>query len=177
MPAMKRKSDGTAEVASKRSRTNPPASAQVPYTKGELDAMSKEEIVAYALELQGQLASMPGRVELSKDEVQEKAHKAAVMLIKGIEKLMTWKPSCKTGTARFTYGASIRDEAVFKRMLKLPESHKKKMFKMPLHDFYDNVGHPRGKVRYSILRMSGSDVNIRWDPEECHFKVSGTYGN
>lgn len=61
-------------------------------------------------------------------------------------------------------------------MLRLPETHSKKAFKIPLNDFYNNVGIPRGTVRYDTLHVTGSDINVKWDPEELNFKISGTYG-
>lgn len=69
-----------------------------------------------------------------------------------------------------------QDERIFKTMLGLPNSHEKKMFKVPNDDFRYNVGQPQGKVGYSVLSITGTDVNVRWSPEEKTFKVSGTYG-
>jgi hypothetical protein len=61
-------------------------------------------------------------------------------------------------------------------MFGLPDTHNKKMFKMRVVDFANIVGCPQGKVRYSILDITGSDINIRWTAEEKTLKVSGTYG-
>jgi hypothetical protein len=61
-------------------------------------------------------------------------------------------------------------------MLGLPDSHKSKMFKIPVGDFHEKVGHPVGKVRYALLDITSPEVNFRWSPEERTFKVTATYG-
>jgi hypothetical protein len=61
-------------------------------------------------------------------------------------------------------------------MLRLPENHSKKAFKIPLDDFFANVGEPEGSVRYATLSIKGPDVNVKWNPEDNTFKVSGKYG-
>lgn len=61
-------------------------------------------------------------------------------------------------------------------ILGLPEAHSKKMFKMPVYELEHAVGHPVGKVRYDDLCITGSDVNVRWQPGESTYKITGTYG-
>lgn len=89
MPVAKRKSDGATAAVSKRTKVTTSTSVEGQCTKDELNDMSKDEIIAYALELQGQLNATPKPKELSQAEIDEKADKASSMLIKGIEKLMT----------------------------------------------------------------------------------------
>jgi hypothetical protein len=81
---------------------------------------------------------------------------------------------CKTGKARFIYEGHIEDERIFRTMLGLPDNNEKNMFEMSAGDFHHNAGEPRGSVRYSTLKITSSDVNIRWTPGEKTFKVSGT---
>jgi hypothetical protein len=50
------------------------------------------------------------------------------------------------------------------------------MFKIPVGDFHEKVGHPVGKVRYALLDITSPEVNFRWSPEERTFKVTATYG-
>jgi hypothetical protein len=80
------------------------------------------------------------------------------------------------GKARFAYDGQFSDERIFKKMFGLPENHVKKIFKISNENFHYNIGHPQGKVRYSVLTVTGAEVNIRWSPEERTYKVSGTYG-
>lgn len=60
-------------------------------------------------------------------------------------------------------------------MFNLPDSHTK-IFKISMEDFENNVGSPRKSIRYSYLDLKGNDVNIKWNPEDNTFKVSGQYG-
>jgi CxxC motif-containing protein len=92
MPATKRKSDGAVEVPTKRVKTNSVAPNGVHYTKEELNDMSKDELITYALQLQAQIAAIPKPKELSKEEIAEKARKARDMMIKGIEKPLWYLP-------------------------------------------------------------------------------------
>jgi hypothetical protein len=191
MVSTKRKSDAPVAVAAKRVRSHPTS-------EEALNELSKDELVQHVLELQEQLqttiATVPKATEYTANELKEKASKARQMLIKGISKQMKasanpnliysnshpddvqWTPSCKTGKARFVHEGHIEDERIFKAMFGLPDAHNKKMFKMTRMDFADVVGCPQGKVRYSLLEITGADVNIRWIAEEKTLKVSGTYG-
>jgi hypothetical protein len=76
--------------------------------------------------------------------------------------IIQWTPSCKPGKVRFVYEGHVEDVRVFRATLNLPDSHKKKMLKVTTNDFEDDIGHPRGRVRYAGLRIASSDVNIRW---------------
>jgi hypothetical protein len=164
----------------------------------DLNDLSRDELVEYVLGLQEQLkealTAVPKAKEFTPDELKEKSFKARQMLVRGIAKQMKvstnvesidsylhadvvqWTPSCQTGKARFVYEGQIEDERIFRAMLGLPGKHEKKMFKMSAGDFHDNVGKPWDSVRYATLKITSSDVNIRWTPEEKTFKVSGTYG-
>jgi hypothetical protein len=198
MTGTKRKSDGPVTVASKRARSGPTSSTPTYMDEEEITDLSRDELVEHVLGLQQQLkdalAAVPKAKEFTPNELAEKSSKARQMLVKGIEKQMKvsrdsvatcpdphadiiqWTPSCKPGKARFVYEGHIEHRRVFRAMLKLPDSHEKKMFKVSANDFEHDIGQPRGRVRYADLRITSSDVNIRWTPEENVFKVSGTYG-
>jgi hypothetical protein len=198
MAGTKRKSDGPVTVASKRARSDATSSTPTYMNEEDLNDLSRDELVEHILELQQQLkealAAVPKAKEFTPDELKDKSCKARQMLVKGIAKQMKvsitsvlvypdphveiiqWTPSCKTGKARFVYEGHIEDERIFRAMLKLPDSQDKKMFKLSVDDFHNNVSQPWGSVRYSTLKITSSDVNVRWTPEENMFKVSGTYG-
>jgi hypothetical protein len=91
MPGVKRKSAGGTEVASKRARASL-SSAPAIRTEDELNDMSKEELVEYALQLQDQITSAstsaPASKVLSAEELEEQSKKARQLLVKGISSQM-----------------------------------------------------------------------------------------
>lgn len=78
--------------------------------------------------------------------------------------------------ARFIYECQVSSEYIYKIVLGLPSDHSKKMFEMPVYDFEHAVERPVGKVRYDELRITGTDVNVRWEPDKSVYKITGTYG-
>ncbi|KAF2877917.1 hypothetical protein BDV95DRAFT_600612 [Massariosphaeria phaeospora] len=174
MPVTKRKSDGALKAVSKRVKTSEPTGTLL--SEDELHEMTKEDLIQYTLQLQAEFAALPKPKVPSAEEIEKKAEKAQDMLIRGIEKQMKWTPSCKTGKAKFTYDGTVLNETIFQEMLGLPASHTKKMFKISVGYFMDNVGEPTGSVRYNTLRITSADINVRWSPEDGTFKVSGAYG-
>ncbi|KAL1656090.1 hypothetical protein SLS61_001161 [Didymella pomorum] len=89
---------------------------------------------------------------------------------------MKWTLSCRNSKARFTFECKLSSEYIYRLVLGLPKDHSKKIFKIPVDDFTDRVGCPVGKVRVANLYITGTDVNVRWEPEKSMNKVSGTYG-
>lgn len=74
-----------------------------------------------------------------------------------------WKPSCKTGTARFVYDGVCADHVVFGALMGLDGPPAWKMKKLPKDDFEDLFGAVVGSVRYvaDALRMASSLVNAK----------------
>lgn len=88
-----------------------------------------------------------------------------------------WKPTCKNGTAKFSYSGVITSAAVFKRLFNLPADHKKKLFQMDHGAFAEVAGDRiRTSVRYDYLELTGNGVSVRWKEDEGTFSVGGTYG-
>lgn len=103
-----------------------------------------------------------------------------------------WKPSCKTGSAKWVYDGVCTDPLVFGTLLGLGGPPKFKMHKVPVDDFNDLLGQVEASVRsvassafalfltlitdrYDHLYITGSHVNVRWT-DGGEFKFSGTYG-
>ena len=103
-----------------------------------------------------------------------------------------WKPSCKTGTAKWMYDGVCSDPLVFGTLLGLGGPPNFKMHKMPVADFDNLFGQIQASVRsvppisfcaisdvvtdrYDYLSLTGLHVNIRWS-DSGEFKFSGTYG-
>jgi len=109
------------------------------------------------------------------EELDQAAQKLAKAAVSGIKKQMNWRPSCKTGTAKFNYDGVCADPAVFGHMLALGGPPTFKMKKFPIEEFENLIGDLDSSARYSTLHVK-SDVNVRWNPETGEFKFSGTYG-
>ncbi|KAF8340464.1 uncharacterized protein EI90DRAFT_2906798, partial [Cantharellus anzutake] len=87
-----------------------------------------------------------------------------------------WKPTCKSGTARWVYDGVCPDADVFAALLNLPEPPKWKQKKFAIEEFENALGDSiRASTRYSSLYLRG-DVNVRWNPAAGEFKFSGSYG-
>ncbi|KAF7325079.1 hypothetical protein MKEN_00550700 [Mycena kentingensis (nom. inval.)] len=194
MPAgTKRKSDASAASASsarKRSKTKATApdysdakelieSILAGDAEDGLGAGDAMKIAQYARALEegavggaGQDGNANGK---SAAEVKSEALKLRAVCVSGIEKQLVWKPSCKSGTAKWSYDNVCTDPAVFARMLGLDAPPKWKMHKYTPEEFQDVMGSISGSAMYDNLELMKS-VTVRYDAEESTFKISGVYG-
>ncbi|OAX43358.1 hypothetical protein K503DRAFT_681326 [Rhizopogon vinicolor AM-OR11-026] len=191
MPAQKRKSDAGQSSSSKKARaSHASAKALVKAILADPDSYpipdSDEDIrqslvylAQYVKDLEQDVQQLEGTGSVPKvlsadqlDAAVEKIRKAAHS---GIKKQMTWKPSCKAGTAKWCYDGVCGDPVVFGTLLGLDGPPKWKMHKMPIEDFENCIGDLDASARYSHLYLKGPHVNIRWS-ESGEFRFSGTYG-
>jgi len=139
------------------------------------------ELATYAKALEGVLAARAPVVgstaqpqSKTKEQLEEEAEKIRKAANSGIKKQMTWKPSCKTGSAKWSYDGICPDPEVFGVLMKLDGPPKFKMKKYTRDEFEDRIGDIQASVRYDYLNIT-SDVNVRWS-ETGEFKFSGYYG-
>ncbi|KAH8094924.1 hypothetical protein BXZ70DRAFT_344568 [Cristinia sonorae] len=191
----KRKSDAGAATSSKKARTsdaaNPHASAVALVSSiladresfvlpDDDDAIIDNfiQLAQYARALEGQIASGSGAggdgPQKSPEAIQAAAEKLRRAAVAGIKKQMSWKPSCKTGGAKFLYDGVCADPAVFGAMFGLNEAPTWKQKKIPTEEFEKYFGDIVGSVRYDSLYITSKDVNVKYADGE--FKISGTYG-
>ncbi|KAH9846399.1 hypothetical protein C2E23DRAFT_907826 [Lenzites betulinus] len=111
----------------------------------------------------------------SQAELEAAADKIRHAAQSGIKKQMSWKPSCKTGTAKWSYDGICVDPEVFGCLLGLGGPPTFKMKKFSTNEFERLVGPIKGSVRYSALYIRSSEVTVRWS-ETGEFKFSGSYG-
>ena len=110
-------------------------------------------------------------------QVKETAAKLAVIAHKEIKKQMKWQPSCKRGSSKWSYTATVPDPAVLFALFNLEAGGKQwKQKKLALAEFQDALGYIRVSCRYNYLSMTGEHVNLRFDSEALSWSVSGTYG-
>ncbi|KAJ9123108.1 hypothetical protein QFC22_001298 [Naganishia vaughanmartiniae] len=113
----------------------------------------------------------------SLDKIQAKVRQASALAYKGIASQMKWTPSCRSGTARFSYTCALPNEDIFRALVKIPDEKKTpKMYKMPKPTFFSVFGEPEKSVRYDTLFITGEHVNARWNPDDKEFSLSGTFG-
>ncbi|KAL1941659.1 hypothetical protein VTO73DRAFT_7098 [Trametes versicolor] len=113
-------------------------------------------------------AKSPAELEAAADKIRRAAQS-------GIKKQMTWKPSCKTGSAKFSYDGICPDPEVFGALIGLGGPPKFKMKKFSTDEFQKLVGPVEGSVRYDTLHITSSEVTVRWS-DSGEFKFSGSYG-
>ncbi|KAI1084985.1 hypothetical protein F5B20DRAFT_520487 [Whalleya microplaca] len=91
---------------------------------------------------------------------------------------MKWVPSCRRGTARWSYTGSVSDPAVFfKTFGESPTDAKGKKWKqkrVPVHEIF--FGNIEASIRFGSLKITGTHVTLKWDEENSMFTVSGRYG-
>ncbi|KAF8076719.1 hypothetical protein FPV67DRAFT_1406546 [Lyophyllum atratum] len=187
MPAEKRKSGASTSASAKKARLAHAAAADsvrdiladtanFPVPEGEDEIRrSLLELAVYARSLEEQIeASKPK--EMSPQQLNAAAEKLRAAARSGIRKQMTWKPSCKTGSARWTYDGVCADPAVFGAFLGLDGPPTFKTKKMPKDEFEDLMGDLEVSIRYDTLKITSTDVNIHWKAAEGTFKCSGSYG-
>lgn len=155
------------------------------YTANDLEHRSHAELVAYAIDLQERLdaskkslSTSSNAQELNPEELKKKVEHLRALMVRQIKKAMTWKPSCKTGSATFSQDFVVQHpqiiEKLFARVIK-DNGKAWKMKKLSAEDFEGAVGSIDASVRYDWLDLT-SDVTIRWDAENGTMKCSGKYG-
>ncbi|TCD70024.1 hypothetical protein EIP91_005276 [Steccherinum ochraceum] len=143
------------------------------------DAIVKNyiELAQYVRALETQLAAggdASGAKTKSSDEIATAVEKIRKAAVSGIKKQMSWKPSCTTGTAKWTYDGVCADPVVFAALMGLDAPPKWKQKKFSVDEFTNLFGEVEGSVRYDKLYITSKDVNVRYSDGE--FKLSGTYG-
>ncbi|CAE6441825.1 unnamed protein product [Rhizoctonia solani] len=135
----------------------------------------------YTKSLEGSIAvaSRTGRdapLPKTAEQIQTEVSSITNLITRGIKKLMTWKPNCKYGRARYAFDSVCPDPRVFGTIFGLNGPPPWKAKKYTYTEFENFVGEVKGRARYSYLVLT-SDVNIRYNPETGEFKVSGSYGD
>ncbi|KAG9317786.1 hypothetical protein JVU11DRAFT_2007 [Chiua virens] len=137
-------------------------------------------VAEYARHLEEQAQSAPSAGPAPKSMTPEQLQAAVEKLRKaansGIRKQMGWKPSCKTGSAKWSHDGVCTNPLVFGMLLGLDGPPKFKAHKVTVDEFNDLLGGIQASVRYDHLYITGSHVNIRWSQDSGEFKFSGTYG-
>jgi len=137
------------------------------------------ELAQYARHLEEELHSSAqggsAPKAMSPEQLQAAVEKLRKAANSGITKQMGWKPSCKDGSAKWSYDGVCTDPLVFGTLLGLGGPPTFKMRKIPVDDFDDLLGGIKASVRYDHLFITGKHVNVRWS-DEGEFKFSGTYG-
>ncbi|KAF7375319.1 hypothetical protein MSAN_00418800 [Mycena sanguinolenta] len=138
-------------------------------------SVSEARVVAeYARWLEGEVASLKPK-EKSSAEISNAAERLRGACVSGIKKQMAWKPSCKTGGAKWTYDGVCSDPAVFAALLGLSAPPKWKMQKYTVPEFETFMGSIDASVRYDTLELVGN-VTVRYQLDQGTFKMSGSYG-
>jgi hypothetical protein len=216
--ATKHKSDGAGGSRTKKSKNAPD------YTEakelidtvldgdgGALDVSEACNFAEYVRWLKGEVAAMKPK-ERSPEDIARAAEKLRSACVSGIKKQMTvrdpspfstrffidwpvqWKPSCKSGSAKWSYDGVCSDPAVFGSLLNLSAPPKWKMQKYTVPEFEAFIGSIEASVRYVshgifvcpwcssrvVVRYDSlelmANVTVRYQPDEGTFKMSGSYG-
>lgn len=141
----------------------------------DVTSMSHDTLVEHAVDLEARLSEANAKIRkledqlnkqskttnapannssestLTKEQVREKADKLADVARREIKKQMKWVPSCKRGTAKWSYTASVPNESVLYRIFRLtadPKGKKWKQKKLPVVDFERGVGSIEASIRY-----------------------------
>lgn len=113
---------------------------------------------------------------ISPEQIQAKATKLRGVVYKGIKSQMKWKPSCKRGTARFSF-EGMCDEPTFRGFMRLQEKDKTKGQRMDCEKFQSEIlGYQLvASIRYGYLMAKGN-VNITFSKDDGIVKINGGYG-
>ncbi|KEP48075.1 hypothetical protein V565_134620, partial [Rhizoctonia solani 123E] len=156
-----------------------PESFRLPEDDQEIREMIAT-IAQYTKSLEGSIAvAQTGRDApplKTAQQIQKEASTIKGVINRGIKKLMTWKPNCKYGRARYAFDGVCPDPRVFGAVFGLNGPPTWRAKKYTYADFETHVGGVEGRARYSQLVLT-SDVNVRYNPETGEFKVSGSYGD
>jgi hypothetical protein len=113
---------------------------------------------------------------LSQEQLDAKVEQFRKLAYQGIKAQITWRPSCKTGTARFVY-ACLCDEATFRAFLNLHEKDKTKGYKDDVAAFQKDVLRNvlMVRIRYGYLSLNG-DVRVSYNKKLSEMKITGSFG-
>ncbi|KAI4841821.1 hypothetical protein E4T44_07666 [Aureobasidium sp. EXF-8845] len=160
------------------------ASAPAPHTLESLLALSHDDLAKYALDLQNQPSAVPqggssaspGEV-WTEDKIAERARKTRDVCSTEIRKQMKWQPSCKKGSAKWSFTGIVPHEDVFYKLFRLEKPKKPwKQKAIDMSDFNQAIGAITSTIRYGSLSITGESVKVHWDQDEKTFKLAGTYG-
>jgi hypothetical protein len=98
------------------------------------------------------------------------------LAFQGIKAQITWRPSCKSGTARFVH-ACMCDEATFRAFLNLGEKDKTKGYKYDVDAFQKDILRNvlMVRIRYGYLSLNG-DVRVSYNKKLSEMKITGSFG-
>jgi hypothetical protein len=135
--------------------------AKVPTTK-------KKEQVPKAVAMEAAASSDP--------QVEAKVEQFRKLAYQGIKAQITWRPSCKSGTARFVY-ACMCDEATFRAFLNLQPKDKTKGYKYDVGAFQEDILRNvlMVRIRYGYLSLNG-DVRVSYNKNLSEMKITGSFG-
>ena len=111
------------------------------------------------------------------------------------DRSIQWKPSCKTGSAKWSYDGICADPEVFGVLMNLGGPPTFKMKKFSVADFENCLGGISASVRYvphclhilpevltvcwgrryDTLYITSKEVTVRWS-DTGEFKFGGSYG-
>ncbi|KAJ7059593.1 hypothetical protein C8F01DRAFT_1370487 [Mycena amicta] len=184
-PASKRKADeGASSTSRKRSKTKADFTAAKELVDEILEDDAEDGVGAsdakllaeYIRALEDEIAAGSGQPKgKSSSEIKDAASKLRAACVSGIKKQMSWKPSCKTGSAKWSYDGVCTDPLVFARMLGLDSPPPWKMHKYSAEDFEKVMGSIESSSRYDDLVIM-QNVTVRYAEKESTFKMSGAYG-
>ncbi|KAJ6529010.1 hypothetical protein B0H10DRAFT_1862540 [Mycena sp. CBHHK59/15] len=140
----------------------------------EITPSEAHSVAEYARWLEGEVATTKPK-EKSPQEICGAAEKLRGTCVSGIKKQMAWKPTCKTGGTKWSYNGVCSDPVIFGALLNLDAPPKWKTQKYTVAEFEAFMGSVETSVRYDHLELCGN-VNVRYQPDEGTFKMSGSYG-
>jgi hypothetical protein len=113
---------------------------------------------------------------VSPEQLDAKVEQFRKLAYQGIKAQITWRPSCKSGTARFVY-ACLCDEATFRAFLNLHEKDKTKGYKYDVAAFQKDVLRNvlMVRIRYGYLSLNG-DVRVSYNKKLSEMKITGSFG-
>ena len=152
----------------------------------EYQQMTTEELIATLQQRDNHIGTLeneckrlktvtpPAKQGLSPEQLQANVGRLRQLIHKGIKSQMKWKPSCKTGKARFSY-EGICDEATFRAFMKLTDKEKSKGKRMEAEDFQKDLlgDYLYASIRYGSLELRGK-VNVSIGDNTI--KITGGYG-
>jgi len=182
----KRKLDGPSAASKKKARSSAPSkdahaaarelAASINASPETFDLPDDDDDVRRALVSLAAYAKTLEPAEKSSSQIATEVDRLRRTAVSGIKKQMTWKPSCKTGSAKWTYDGICPDPVVFGALFKLDDKPTWKMKKYTADEFENFLGDSlQTSVRYDYLGLK-SDVNVRWNESAGEFKFSGSYG-